>query len=68
MFKRTVTLLALIGLTLAGGLSRARDDKTKDPVSKHGLTLKLRKAAEGVFYISQTGSVSAVNADLFKAG
>jgi len=89
MFKRTLMLLALVGLAVAGGLSRGQDDKTKDPVSKHGLTLKLRKAAEGRFtketkshglevfqdannkygvYISETGGVAAINADLFKAG
>src|SRR5262249_47131428 len=49
MFKRTAMLLALMGLVLAGGLSRAQDDKAKDPESKHGLTLKLRKAADGAF-------------------
>ena len=45
MLKRIIASLAFLGLVLTAGLAQQGDaGKTKDPESKHGLTLKLRKA------------------------
>lgn len=88
MLTRSAGLLAVLALA-ATLTARAQDDKIKDPESKHGLTLKLRKAADGKFtketkayglevfldannkfgvYLSETGSISAIAPELFKAG
>ena len=50
MAKRVPFLLVGLSLLLSGGLtSRAQDAKVKDPESKHGLTLKVRKSTEEEF-------------------